>query len=201
MRFLALHFPVVEFVIVPGEMKHGMQSENPYFLGRCVSKLTCVTGCNVRRNGDIPSKCLHQPRYCGKRQHIRWCIFSPETTIQFPELSAAGHQYTDRPSQCGHPSRAGHKPCQRYLTQPSYFLLNDDQTFSVGKLIQINRRAINRGPPSQSRSLYSFASASAGIAVCFCRGALSTPLVLPFTLAFGSSSDICCSASLVLCSS
>src|SRR4029077_20238223 len=108
-------------------------------------------------------------------------------------------EHTDGPSKPGHPSRPGHKFRQRRLGQPSHSLLNDDQALSV-ECIQINRRAITCSPPSQSRSFYSFASASAGTAEFFCRGALSTPLVLPF-VPFGLCRDICCSASFVLCSS
>jgi len=67
MRFLAFHFAVVLFVIVAGEVKHGMQRENFDFLGCCVTEPAGVTGRNFRGNGDIPRESAHQSRYRGER--------------------------------------------------------------------------------------------------------------------------------------
>ena len=67
MRFLVLHFPVIEFVIVSGEVKHRVQGKNSDFVSRCVTQLTGVTGRNFRGNGDIPRKSPHQSWYRGER--------------------------------------------------------------------------------------------------------------------------------------
>jgi len=51
--FLALHLPVIVFVVIPGEMKYPMQSENSDFVSDCVPKALRVVGGNLRRNGYI----------------------------------------------------------------------------------------------------------------------------------------------------
>jgi len=198
--FLTLHFPVIAFVIVPSEMKESVQGKNSDFFGYRMPQSTCVIRSNLRRNRHISSEPLRQPKRCGKRQHIRWFILTAETMIQSLQLPATSDQHIDGPSNSGRPLRAGYKLRQRRLIQPHDSLLNDNQAFSRGNLVQINRRAMNRSPPIQPCWLYSLASACAGAIFC-CKVTLSVPFVLPFTPLLGSSKDSCCSASLVLCSS
>jgi hypothetical protein len=66
-RFLALHFAVILFVIVSGEVQHRVQRENSDFLSCRVTQLTGVTGRHFRGNGNIPSESAHQSWYGGKR--------------------------------------------------------------------------------------------------------------------------------------
>ena len=55
-RFLALHLPIVMFVIVSGEVEHSMQSKNSNLVSDRMSQSTRIPGGNFCRDRDIASK-------------------------------------------------------------------------------------------------------------------------------------------------
>ena len=128
--FLAFHFPVIAFVIVSGEMKQSVQGKDSDFFAYRMPQSTRIIRSNLRRNRHISSEALRQAKRWGKRQHIRWLIFTAETMIQCLQLPATGDQHTDGASNSGRPSRARYKLRQRRLTQSRYFCLNDNQMSS-----------------------------------------------------------------------